>query len=117
MKKIKNPIYFRYEFSDESGKPEGGDIFQFSTQAKVMAMIGKILKVAQSDNVAVNLTIGQEESFFGYLNEMGLSREDAETEMVDLTIIPAAAKKSSVKKKAAKKKPAKKKASKKKSVK
>jgi hypothetical protein len=82
MKKTKSPIFFRYEFSDEAGVPEGGDVFQYATHAKVQAMVAEILKVAHSDQVTVNLTIGFEKPFFGFLKHSGLSRQDVEKEMV-----------------------------------
>jgi hypothetical protein len=82
MKKTKSPIFFRYEFSDETGSPEGGDVFKYATPAKVQAMVAEILKVAHSDQVTVNLTIGFEKPFFGFLKNSGLSRQDVEKEMV-----------------------------------
>jgi hypothetical protein len=82
MKKTKSPIFFRYEFSDETGSPEGGDVFKYATAAKVQAMVKEILKVAHSDQVTVNLTIGFEKPFFGFLKNSGLNRQDVEKEMV-----------------------------------
>jgi hypothetical protein len=114
MKKAKTPIYFRYEFSDEVGYPEGGDIFEFASFKDALAMAADILKVAQGDKVAVNLTVGTEKPFFGYLGNSGLSRKAAEKEMVNqgTEAMPAkgkAAKAKPTKKKApAKKAPAKK---------
>ena len=90
MKKAQSTIYVRYEFSDEKGTPEGGDVFQFTTMNDVLKMTADILKVAHSDGVAVNLTIGEETSFFGFLNEVGMNRKAVEKEMValDLTSAP-----------------------------
>ena len=82
MKNTKSPIFFRYEFSDETGSPEGGDVFKYATHAKVQAMVKEILKVAHSDQVTVNLTIGFEKPFFGFLKNSGLNRQDVEKEMV-----------------------------------
>ena len=50
MKKSSAPIYIRYEFSNKSGTPEGGDVFQFSSMSEVYEMTADILKVAQSDH-------------------------------------------------------------------
>lgn len=101
MKKVKSPIYLRYEFSDEAGNPEGGDIFQFNSLPKVQEMLENVLKVAQSDNVTVNLTVGEETSFFGFLKKAGVSRKDAEREMVDADLAPMSSTKKPPKKKAA----------------
>jgi hypothetical protein len=86
MKKTKSPIFFRYEFSDETGNPEGGDVFQYTTPAKVQSMVKEILKVAHSDQVSVNLTIGLEKPFFGFLKSSGLNRQDIEKEMVNTSV-------------------------------
>lgn len=103
MKKTNSPIYFRYEFSDETGTPEGGDIFKLSTMEEVQEMAEDILKVANSDNVTVNLTIGEEAPFFGFLKSVGMNREDAEKELVNLEIAARpSAKKTSKKKSPAK---------------
>ena len=83
MKKAKSPIYLRYEFSDEVGHPEGGDIFEFPSFKHALEMADEILKVSHGDDVAVNLTIGTEKPFFGYLGNSGLSRKAAEKEMVN----------------------------------
>ncbi len=106
MKKSKGSIYFRYEFSDETGTPEGADIFEFSNFAKAQAMAGEILKVAHGDQVAVSLTIGREKPFFKFLDSAGLSRKDAEMEFVNQKAAQASAKgaKKATKKKASKKK-------------
>jgi hypothetical protein len=113
-KKNKSTIYFRYEFSDETGRPEGGDVFQFGSLNKVQEMAAEILKVAQSDQVTVNLTIGTEGSFFGFLKNVGLSRQDVEKEMVQADMAPMKkAKTKATKKTASKKSVTKKKAKKK----
>lgn len=82
MKMIPGRIYLRYEFSDEMGHPEGGDIFQFSSPRELQKLMAQILKVAHADGVAVNFTIGEEMPFFGYMKNGGLSREDLSHEMV-----------------------------------
>jgi hypothetical protein len=99
MKKTKSPIFFRYEFSDETGSPEGGDVFQYESPAKVQSMVKQILKVAHSDQVTVNLTIGFEKPFFGFLKNSGLSRQDIEKEMVRLEALTKKPKASKKKKK------------------
>ena len=104
MKKAKNPVYFRYEFSDEKGRPEGGDIFEFPSFKSALEMAADILKVAQGDEVAVNLTVGTEKPFFGYLANSGLSRKAAEKEMVNQEVLAAPAKAKPAKNKAPAKK-------------
>lgn len=86
MKKAKSPIYFRYEFSDEAGLPEGGDIFKLSSMTQVQDMAEDILKVAHADGVTVNLTIGEEVPFFGFLKTVGMSRKEVEREIVGLDL-------------------------------
>lgn len=114
MKKIKNPIFIRYEFSDEKGRLEGGDILQFSTVEQIQDFASEILEVSLGDKVTVNLTIGREVSFFGFLKSVGMSRKDAELEMVeDALDIPASAPAPKAGQKTGKKKPAKKLAKKK----
>ena len=81
-KKSKNVTFLRYEFSNSSGKPEGGDIFQFSNSQDVREMVSQILEVAQGDEVAVNLTIGGKKAFFGFLANVGLDKKAAEAELV-----------------------------------
>ena len=83
MKTNKTPIYFRYEFSDEAGRPEGGDIFQFTSLRELLEMTAKVIQVAKGDKVAVNFTIGEQEPFFGFLNDAGLTHDDLEAEMVE----------------------------------
>src|SRR4051794_24930458 len=78
MKKSKSSIYVRYEFSSESGNPEGGDILQMNSMADIQEMVAEILKVAHSDQVTVNLTIGQEAPFFGFLKKVGMSQKSIE---------------------------------------
>ena len=99
---MKNPVYIRYEFSNKSGKPEGGDIFQFSSMSEIQEMEAEILQVTQSDQVAVNLTIGHEKPFFGFLKNVGMSRKDAEKEIVDPDLAPVQSPKKQTKKKAKK---------------
>src|SRR6476620_4202307 len=99
MKKAKSPIYLRYEFSDETGTPEGGDVFQYSSAQKVQALVEEILKVTHSDNVAVNLTIGEEGPFFGFLKKVGMSRKEVEKEIVDQSPIAETSGKKTTKKK------------------
>ena len=82
MKKIKNSVYLRYEFSDEKGALEGGDIFEFASLKEVQGMVGKILKVANSDRVAVSIVVGEDLPFYGFLGNVGINREDAEKEIV-----------------------------------
>lgn len=83
MKKSKKSTYLRYEFTNKKGALEGGDIFSFATTAEAKAMITKILKVAHSDQVTVNLTIGPKASFFGFLKNVGMTQKDLDHEMVD----------------------------------
>ena len=99
MKKSKNPIYVRYEFSDENGNPEGGDVFEFSSMKGVLEMTTDILKVANSDGIAVNLSIGEEKPFFGFLKKVGMDRKAVEKEMVALDLVSAPAPEKSAKKK------------------
>ena len=103
MKKTKKDIYFRYEFSDETGRPEGGDIFRFPTIARAQKMAAEILKVANSDGVAVSLVIGEEKTFFGLLKKSGMSKKDAEREMVGEEVMPMTKKKAPKKTKSRKK--------------
>lgn len=63
-------------------------MFQFATLNEAQDMAKKILDVAHGDQVAVNLTIGCETPFFGFLQEVGLSREDIKNEMVDRELAP-----------------------------
>jgi hypothetical protein len=105
MKKPSRSVYIRYEFSNEAGKPEGGDIFEFASLGEVQEMVSQILKVTQGDGVAVNITVGTEKPFFGMLKSGGLERADVALEMVPASLAPvkSAAK---AKEKPAKKKPA-----------
>jgi hypothetical protein len=98
MKNSKKPIYVRYEFSNEAGRPEGGDILTFSTLEALQAFAAEALEVSLGDEVAVNLTIGREPAFFGFLKSVGISRKVAEEEMVTLqSEAPATKKKSTAK--------------------
>lgn len=81
MKKEKNTVYLRYEFSDETGCLEGGDIFAFSSLKRAQDFMCEAGKVAYSDGVAVNFTLGEKKPFFNFLKTVGISREDAEAEM------------------------------------
>jgi hypothetical protein len=99
MKKNKNSVYIRYEFSNKSGTPEGGDIFEFSSMNEVQDMTSEILKVAQIDNVAINLTIGQSKSFFGFLKNVGMKQEEIEKEIVDRDLVQTTEKKERKRKK------------------
>jgi hypothetical protein len=89
MKNSKSSVFLRYEFSNESGRPEGGDVFEFSSLAEVQEMIRKVVLVAQGDKVAVNLTVGIDKPFYGFLGNVGLSRADLQAELVDREAIPA----------------------------
>jgi hypothetical protein len=84
MKKAKKSIYLRYEFTNEKGKMEGGDIFEYSTLNQAESMISEILKVTLSDGVAVNITLGEEKPFMGFLANVGLTQDQIEAEKVDL---------------------------------
>jgi hypothetical protein len=98
------PIYFRYEFSDETGCPEGGDIFQFSTLKELQKLLGEVIGVAQEDGVTVSFTIGQDDHFFKFLKNTGLSEKEVKKEMVDPSINPFVVEKKVPKPKRAKKK-------------
>lgn len=104
VQKTKNTTYFRYEFSDEKGRPEGGDIFEFSSLAKLQKMLGEVVAVAQNDGVTVSLTIGQADHFFSFLKNSGLSQKEVENELVDSTMIPLLNNQKASKAKVAKKK-------------
>jgi hypothetical protein len=104
VQKTQTPIYFRYEFSDESGCPEGGDIFQFSSLKELQKMLGEVIGVAQEDGVTVSLTVGQDDLFFKFLKNTGLSQKEVEKEMVDSSISPFVAEKKAPKPKRTKKK-------------
>jgi hypothetical protein len=101
MKKAKKSIYLRYEFTNEKGKMEGGDIFEYSTLNQAQSMINEILKVTLSDGVAVNITLGEEKPFMGFLTNVGLTQDQIEAEKVDLKSVAESEKAS--KKKASKK--------------
>jgi len=104
MKAQKSSVYLRYEFSDESGKPEGGDVFKFDTLNEVQQMIKQAIAVAHSDDVTINITIGRETPFFGFLEEVGVSRKEIEDTLVDRKLAPIGKSKKAAKKKPAKKK-------------
>lgn len=104
MKKAKKSVYLRYEFSDEKGKLEGGDIFELASVREAQNMATEIFKVALADGVAVNVTIGVEAPFMGFLKNVGLNVKHIQAEMVTDDSAPIAAKPA----KGAKAKPAKK---------
>lgn len=105
VQKAQSPVYFRYEFSDESGRPEGGDIFPFSSMKELKKMLSDVVSVAQEDGVTVSVTIGQDDHFFNYLKNTGLSQKEVDAEMVDLSdILVEDKKKASPAKKKTKKK-------------
>ena len=86
-KKINSPgIFIRYEFSDEAGRPEGGDILDFSSIDEIQEFAAEIIEVAQGDRVTVNLTIGSDKPFKGFLAAVGLSATDIEREMVTKSV-------------------------------
>jgi hypothetical protein len=97
MKKTRKSIYLRYEFTNEKGIREGGDIFEYNSLSEAEAMIGEILKVTLSDGVAVNITLGESKPFIGFLTNAGLTQEQIDAERVELETT-AASKKSSQKK-------------------
>ncbi|MFL5814166.1 MAG: hypothetical protein ACJ763_11365 [Bdellovibrionia bacterium] len=113
MKKAKKSIYLRYEFTNEKGMREGGDIFEYSTLTQAQEMISEILKVTLSDGVAVNVTLGESKPFMGFLKGAGLTQEQIDAEKVDFNAVSASEKAG----KTTKKKPAAKKATKKKAAK
>lgn len=104
VQKTHDPIYFRYEFSDETGRPEGGDIFHFSSLKELRKMLGEVIGVAQEDGVTVSFTIGQDEHFFKFLKNTGLSQKEIDKEMVDPSVNPFMVEKKAPKPKRAKKK-------------
>ena len=106
MKKTKNSVYLRYEFTNEAGKLEGGDIFEFSSLSEVEGMSSEIIKVAHSDGVAVNLTIGHEKPFFAFLKNVGMTSLDVKSEMVEQAFVPAQTKSKKSSSKKTSKKPA-----------
>jgi hypothetical protein len=113
MKKAKKSIYLRYEFTNEKGLREGGDIFEYSTLNQAQSMISEILKVTLSDGVAVNITLGESKPFMGFLKGAGLTQEQIDAEKVDLAAISTPKQKAGQKQaKKASKKASKKKAAK-----
>jgi hypothetical protein len=93
MKKTKKAICLRYEFTNEKGVREGGDIFEYSSLKQAEAMIGEILKVTLSDDVAVNITLGATKPFVGFLKNVGLTQDQIDAEKVDPSAAPASEKK------------------------
>jgi|GEM_PF-3494362 len=67
MKQTKKSVFLRYEFSNEAGQLEGGDIFEFPSNREAIAMSADILKIASQDGVAVHITVGAEKPFYGLL--------------------------------------------------
>jgi hypothetical protein len=117
MKNNKKSVYLRYEFSDEKGQLEGGDIFELDSLKEAQNMTAEILKVAHGDAVAVNVTIGLQAPFMGFLKNVGLTQKDIDAETVtadSVTLDEGKPSKKSAPKKKAAKKGAKKTASKKK---
>ncbi|MGK5087313.1 hypothetical protein WDW86_07120 [Bdellovibrionota bacterium FG-2] len=102
-KKAKNEIFVRYEFSDEKGRPEGGDVFRFTSMEQIQEMTAEIIDVAQSDGVAVNLTIGTEKVFYGFLKNAGMGKNDVDKELVVEEVNPFPPKKATAKKATTKK--------------
>lgn len=98
MKKTKKSICLRYEFTNEKGVREGGDIFEYSTLKQAEAMISEILKVTLSDGVAVNITFGETKPFVGFLKDIGLTQAQVDAEKVDLAATSAPKKKTAPKK-------------------
>ncbi|MBC7692917.1 MAG: hypothetical protein H7222_14235 [Methylotenera sp.] len=97
------PMYLRYEFSDEKGTPEGGDIFEFESRNDVQKMISEIIGVAMADGVSVSIAVGEKSTFYPFLGHMGISQSAAEQEMVtaEVEVTPAPAQKKSKKSKTA----------------
>ena len=87
VQNAQSPIYFRYEFSDETGCPEGGDIFEYSSMAELQKMMSEVLAVAESDGVTVSFTVGQGDHFFSFLENSGLSKKEIENERVDFDLV------------------------------
>lgn len=121
--KNKKAMYLRYEFSDEKGIPEGGDIFEFESRNDVQKMISEIIGVAMGDGVSVSIAVGEKATFWPFLEKMGISRKAAEQELVTAEVefvtapekkTKAGAKKSKTSKKSSKKAQSKKSKSKKK---
>ena len=104
MKQTKASIFLRYEFSNESGQLEGGDIFEFPSNREALAMTSDILKVANQDGVSVHITVGPEKPFHGLLKNYGMTVAQIAAERVALPAAKTSAKKSAKKKSAKKKK-------------
>ena len=100
MTKTKKSVFLRYEFSNEVGQLEGGDIFEFPSNRDALAMTSDILKVANQDGVAVHITVGLEQPFHGLLGNYGMTTKQIAAERV----APPAKKAAPKKKKPAKKK-------------
>lgn len=101
MTKTKKSVFLRYEFSDEKGQLEGGDIFEFPSNHDALAMTNDILKVAHQDGVSVHITVGPEKPFHGLLGSYGMTAKQIAEEKV---APPSAAARTAKKKTAVKKK-------------
>ncbi len=101
MIKSKKSVFLRYEFSNEAGQLEGGDIFELPSIREANAMTVDILKVANQDGVAAHITVGYEAPFYGLLKNYGMTPAQIDAEKV--TAPAPKAKKSAPAKKAGKK--------------
>ncbi len=99
MKKMKKPVFLRYEFSNETGSLEGGDIFTLASNREASVMTSKILKVANEDGVAVHITTGFEKPFYGLLKSYGMTSAQIDAEKVTAPLKKSAKKKTSAQKK------------------
>jgi hypothetical protein len=103
MKNTKKSIALRYEFSNETGLLEGGDIFEFPSVAYAIKMTSDILKVAAQDGVAVHITVGEPKPFHGLLKNYGMTDAQIAAERVPAptakTATPKTKKKTAAKKK------------------
>lgn len=102
VQKTKKPTFLRYEFSDEKGRLEGGDIFEFTSIAQLQKLMSAVIDVADGDGVSISLTIGKEETFFNFLKNQGLTQKEISAEMTDISELPSM-KEKKAKKPAAKK--------------
>ena len=82
MKQTKKSVFLRYEFSNEAGQLEGGDIFEFPSNREAIAMSADILKIASQDGVAVHITVGAEKPFYGLLKNYGMTAAQIDAEKV-----------------------------------
>jgi hypothetical protein len=114
MIKTKKSVFLRYEFTNEAGQLEGGDIFELPSIREANAMSVDILKVANQDGVAAHITVGFEAPFYGLLRNYGMTDAQINAEKVTAPAPAAAPAKSKAKKVAPAKKTGKKTAKKKK---